>query len=292
MVSAFTIDEVGATDINQIDKYDRQELNSIIKTSLSRPELPSFGESSEVICLDYTGQGLLRICYKNNTDDKLMVKIEKGKEKVCYPLLGDGRSEDFPLQYGNGTYFAHILKNVGGNAYVTEQTCAFNVYIEDPNVVFLNSVQNIKWNYDMEPIKKVEGIIAKTLHTGNESFEYSCVYDIYKYIIKNINYDYDKINYCGKDYIPNIEQIYTDGSGICYDYASLFAAMLRSIGIPTKLVKGYADYMPNTYHAWNEVFVDGEWITIDVTYDAIFYIGGNPKFMEKNKGYYSKVYEY
>ena len=44
--------------------------------------------------------------------------------------------------------------------------------------------------------------------------------------------------------------------------------MLRSQGIPTKLVKGYSDNVDG-YHAWNEVYINEEWITIDTTLDAV-----------------------
>ena len=42
------------------------------------------------------------------------------------------------------------------------------------------------------------------------------------------------------------------------DYASLSAARLRSMGIPTKLVTGYVGE-DELYHAWIMVYIDGEW---------------------------------
>ena len=61
--------------------------------------------------------------------------------------------------------------------------------------------------------------------------------------------------------------------GVCRDYATLFAALARSAGIPTRLCAGvvYAD-MNGTpaffYHAWDECYV-GSWVAIDPTlYDA------------------------
>lgn len=43
--------------------------------------------------------------------------------------------------------------------------------------------------------------------------------------------------------------------------------MLRSLGIPTKLIKGYKNDLKE-YHAWNEVLIDEKWILIDATYDV------------------------
>ena len=42
------------------------------------------------------------------------------------------------------------------------------------------------------------------------------------------------------------------GKGICFDYASLMTAMLRSQGIPTRLDVGYSG---TAYHAWISVYL-------------------------------------
>ena len=52
--------------------------------------------------------------------------------------------------------------------------------------------------------------------------------------------------------------------GICQDLTALAACMLRVQGIPAKLVIGYAD---RSYHAWNNVLIDGEYVMLDVTAD-------------------------
>ncbi len=96
-----------------------------------------------------------------------------------------------------------------------------------------------------------------------------------KWVVAKINYDRKKNPPAGC-----IAQHHADlqfQKGICYDFASLFAAMLRSQGVPTKLVKGYADKVSG-YHAWNEVYVNGKWQTIDTSYDA--QVGGS---MYKNR---------
>ena len=55
--------------------------------------------------------------------------------------------------------------------------------------------------------------------------------------------------------------------GICFDYAALMTAMLRSQDIPTKLVVGYTG---NLYHAWINVYLEGQgWV------DNVIYFDGN-----------------
>jgi transglutaminase-like putative cysteine protease len=110
--------------------------------------------------------------------------------------------------------------------------------------------------------------------------------------VKNIQYDTAKVFDLLYDYLPDIVDTYTTNKGICYDYAALLAAMLRSIGIPAKLVKGYASYAPDTYHAWNEVFIEGEWITVDPTRDATLRASGMAYDLRKEDADYTIVYEY
>lgn len=66
-------------------------------------------------------------------------------------------------------------------------------------------------------------------------------------------------------------------AGYCEHYASAFAVLMRSAGIPTRVVTGYqgGEWMPRgeylrlrnaDAHAWNEVWLDGEgWIRVDPT---------------------------
>ena len=77
-------------------------------------------------------------------------------------------------------------------------------------------------------------------------------------------------------------------SGDCTEYANLLTTLARSIGLPARTVMGLAysespqpgsarDYVPPTYgpqpaltfHAWNEVAVDGTWRAVDPTWNQV-----------------------
>ena len=92
------------------------------------------------------------------------------------------------------------------------------------------------------------------------------------------------------DYVPNLNNVLITRNGICYDYAALFAGILRAEGIHTKLVKGYKSDI-TAYHAWNEVLIDGSWVIIDTTYDAAL-SGSQELSMIKSSVGYSKDAEY
>ena len=76
---------------------------------------------------------------------------------------------------------------------------------------------------------------------------------IYDYIIDNIKYDFDRAENVSVGYLPDIDKVLEEGKGICFDYAALATAMLRSQGIPTRLVVGYSD---DVYHAWISVYIE------------------------------------
>lgn len=54
------------------------------------------------------------------------------------------------------------------------------------------------------------------------------------------------------------------GYGICEDYASLFLSMCLRAGIPCAYVRGTGN---GEGHAWNKVYVDGQWLYVDCTFD-------------------------
>ena len=58
--------------------------------------------------------------------------------------------------------------------------------------------------------------------------------------------------------LPDIDEVMRRKQGICFDYSSLMAAMLRSQRIPTRLEFGYAG---DAYHAWITTYIEDEgWI--------------------------------
>ena len=208
---------------------------------------------------------------------KLKVIIQKGSQKYTYSLRNDGKTDYYPLQLGSGSYSVTALENVTGNQYSVLKSENIDVSVSDKNAVFLQSIQIIDYKSTDPPIKK-----AKNLGNNDK---------IYDYIVKNVKYDYDKAATVKPGYYPTINDTFTTNKGICYDYASMDAAMLRSIGIPAKLVKGYAKGVDG-YHAWNEVLLGGTWYVIDTTYDSAKWGGKAKVSMKKKTSDYQKVYEY
>jgi transglutaminase-like putative cysteine protease len=232
------------------------------------------------------GSGVLHIAYDGG--GKAKVIIEKGDKKYTYDINSAGYKESFPLQLGNGNYKVSLYKNTSGNSYKLIASKSLDVKISNPNAVYLTSTQNINWNVDSKAVAKAVEL-TKDIDGLDKKAKV-----LWNYMVNNNSYDYDKLAKLPSGYLPVIDQTLADKKGICYDFSSLYAAMLRSQGTPAKLVKGYAPKNAVGYHAWNEVYDASkkEWLIIDTTYD-VQVIKRNPKVaMTKNSADFNKVYEY
>ncbi len=89
---------------------------------------------------------------------------------------------------------------------------------------------------------------------------------IYTWVKDNIDYDWDKKPAIMQYF--DVNDTMETKSGICFDYACLFAAMCRSQNIPCLMVDGYKHLDPTFRHTWNRVFYNGSWYQLDVTFDS------------------------
>ena len=248
--------------------------------------------------------GYIRARSKLETSRKLKIqtshmKSDGTKVDYNYDLTGTGDWETFSLQSGNGKYMIGIFESVTGGKYAQIQSINIDVEYSRKNAPFLVSVQNINYNAGSNAVKKAEELIK------GASTDLEKVGNIYKYIVETIKYDTDKANKIISgvitDYVPRIDDTLATSKGICYDYSSLLAAMLRSQDIPAKLVKGFVAIDPKpSYHAWNEVYIENvgwirirsevyfdgkDWERVDTTFASGNANGKRTKFLRENKNY-------
>lgn len=225
--------------------------------------------------------GVIGVQYKSASGKGLKLVVAKDGTSYTYDLNNAGHEEFFPLQSGSGAYKVTVLENTSGNKYRSIYSQTVSLKLKDASLVYLNSVQNVNWT-------EAEKTVAKALElTGSLKTDKAKVQAIYDYVIKTVKYDNELAKTVKAGYIPDIDAVLASRKGICYDYASLFAAMARSVGIPAKLLMGQADDVEQ-YHAWNEVYLDGKWITVDTTVDAV---KGNGSFAKDAAKYAAaKIY--
>ena len=232
---------------------------------------------------DYLSKGIIGIKYKSSDNKKTKVLIQFGDKKYQYNIKSDDKIHYFPLQLGNGEYQVGVYENVEGTKYSAVASEKVNVKLDDSSKVFLNSIQLIEWSEKMNTVS-----LAKEL-TKNKTTDKEKIEVCYQYMVQQFKYDFDKLKNLQYDYIPVVDDVVKKKLGICYDYSAVFASMLRSMDIKCKLIMGYT---PNVkeYHAWNEVYMDDKWITVDTTYDSQMY-GAKIKYsFEKPKKDYTMSY--
>ncbi len=223
--------------------------------------------------------GIVNISYQANDYTVLKVVVKKDTTQYVYNL--HKFNENFPLQLGSGTYSVGLYENVSGNKYRV-LFAEVETLTPDENAVYLASVQNMNWTAQMEASQLATKLMVSK-KTDREKFDV-----VYSYIIKRIVYDYEKAASINNRYLPVIDDTLKTEKGICYDYASLMASMLRSQGIKSRLIEGESTYT-SVYHAWNEVYLDGKWIIIDTTIDAQFVTRNMNYAVEKTESSHKKI---
>ena len=87
---------------------------------------------------------------------------------------------------------------------------------------------------------------------------------IYNWMIANMEYDY---NYKALLQYFDVRRTLSTGTGVCYGFANLFAALCRSQNIPCYVVDGTPYDRSTEDHTWNRVYYDGCWWDLEVTND-------------------------
>ncbi|HHY71252.1 MAG TPA: transglutaminase domain-containing protein [Thermoanaerobacterales bacterium] len=246
--------------------------------------IPANAEGIYTIDTKQIRNGVFSVNYSINKDNKVKLMVQKDGATLYYNLTGQEATEVFPLQMGEGSYTIAVLENIGGNRYKQVIKETVEVANISPLDVYLWSIQIINWNDKSYVVQKANEL------TENIKSDDEKVKIVYDYIIINYSYDFEKTGLT-YDYLPDIEEMAKTKKGTCYDFSSLFASMLRSVDIPTKLVKGYGDKVKG-YHAWNEVYLDGKWFTIDTSFDAQMAQNKQSYSMYKDSSNYDKVSEF
>jgi len=186
-----------------------------------------------------------------------------------YTILKRGATVGIPLQLGNGNYRLAILirRDPTRNAYNYLITKEFTVSLDSSLSPFLAATSLSDFSKASNCVAK-----AKTLCSGLSGT--AKVDAVYKWIIANIAYDTTLANNINNGtvtvWVPDPDRTLANRKGICFDYSSLFSAMLRSQGIPARLVIG--DFIKtasdgstyNVRHAWNEVYYTGKgWVIVN-----------------------------
>ena len=229
---------------------------------------------SAVIDYSNAADGYVMVQYTGKSSKRLKVQVKGPATTYTYDLAA-GVWEVFPLSDGNGSYKVTMFKNISGTKYSTELSASFKLELKDEFSPYLYPNQYVNYSAAPNTVAKAQELV-KGKETALEK-----VAVIYDYVVKSLAYDYDKAATVKSGYLPVLDNVLAAKKGICFDYASLMTGMLRSQGVPCKLVVGYAG---GAYHAWINVWSEENgWVDAAIFFNGTTWQRMDPTFASSGK---------
>ena len=207
-------------------------------------------------------EGYIMVKYTGGKSVRIKVQITKsGGTTYTYDLNNAGTVETFPLTEGDGTYTVKVFENTSGTKYAQAFSTSVTMTLRNDFLPFLYPNQYVNYTMDSQTVA-----VGAQLCT-NKTDDLAKVTAVFDWVVDNFTYDYDKAATVQSGYLPVVDTVLAARKGICFDYAAVMTAMLRSQNIPCKLVVGYAG---TAYHAWISVYTkESGWV------DNVIYFDGN-----------------
>ncbi len=226
---------------------------------------------NEYVQLDTSnsGDGYFYIRY---TGDNQKVKLQIFSDtSITYTYnIAPGVDTVIPFNLGSGEYSLTVYENIQDNEYAMVYAEDMDIKLNDELKPFLYPNQYVWFTAESDTTA-----LAKQLTDGCTN-ELEAVGKVYDYMIKNITYDYDKAANVQPGYLPDVDEILSIKTGICFDYSAVMSSMLRSVGIPTRMEIGYSG---DAYHAWVSVYTkDQGWINDIIQFDGTQWTLMDPTF--------------
>ena len=234
---------------------------------------------------DVYGNDFVSIDASNTSNGYVMIKYTGGQSRIkiqiaksttyTYDLNARDAYEVFPFTEGSGTYSIKIFENVSGNQYAQVMSQNVSVSLSDEFAPFLRPNQYVDYEHAVKTVAKAKELTAGKTETLDK------VAVVYAFVIQNITYAKQLAATVQSGYLPVLDSVLEKKTGICFDYAALMTGMLRSQGVPCKLVVGYAG---TAYHAWISVWSEKDgWIDGVVYFDGTSWQRMDPTFAANGK---------
>lgn len=270
---------LGACGAQDQEKYPTDYPKSAAHTK-EQVLFPQYPQSATLVAdgvamIDYSNvaQGYIGACLLREQGPKVNIQIMKEDEKVDDFMITTTSYTTLPIQKGSGNYRFKIMENTEGNMYAVLASVDVTVNLANDTLPFLYPNQVVNYNENSQVVD-----LSFSL-TKDDNNDLARVYTLYNYVVDHLDYDRDKAkNVSGKYVLPDLDVAINEGTGICFDYASLLAALCRVQGIPAKVITGNTSI---EYHAWVEIYLEGKgwinpkyefekekWTLVDPTFDS------------------------
>mgnify|MGYP000877072727 CR=1 FL=1 len=236
-----------------------------------------FSNKKAAIDASNISDGYVMVKYADGSSStRLKVIIEgPGSSKYTYDLAQSGAFEVFPFTAGDGKYKVSVYQNTSGTKYASLLSESVDVKLKDQFAPFIIPNQYVNYKSDSKVVLKAAELVSGKTEVLDKTAA------IYNFVVDNFTYDKQKAATVKSGYIPDVDAILASKTGICFDYAAVMSAMLRSNAVPTKLVIGYAG---TVYHAWISVYSSKEgWIENVIYFDGKTWKLMDPTFASGGK---------
>lgn len=231
-------------------------------TQVLTPEAPAkqtLGSSPLILDISNQEQGYF-IAQSDSSDSRMNIQLTSPSGVLYSYFLDPGKSAVIPFSEGSGDYQATCYQQIDGSQYAALYTETLHIKLKNEFLPFLYPNQYVDFSEKSQACKLARSLVTK------ESKDVDMLKTFYTYITTHITYDYHKAETVEAGYLPNVDETLKTGTGICFDYAALLTAMLRSQDIPCKLEIGYSG---DIKHAWVDVYIRNKgWVTKAASFDG------------------------
>lgn len=238
----------------------------------TRTGVTVYSNAKAAIDASNLAEGYLLVRYTGGKDVKIKVQIARdGGTTYTYNLDNKGAAEIFSLTEGDGDYTVKVYENTTGAKYAQAYSTTVTMKLRNQFLPFLYPNQFVSYTEGSAVVKKAAEL------TKSDTTDLARIQRIYDFVTQNFSYDYELAKTVQSGYLPDVDEVLAAKKGICFDYAAVMAAMLRSQNIPCKLVVGYAGTI---YHAWIDVYIEGVgWVDKVIYFDGVTWTLMDPTFV-------------
>ncbi len=240
----------------------------------------------------YLGSGSVRLTNPTTTSVRVtdVLRLEGTSELPVLQawLKKDGSVYYYNIQVMENHFSASIPLTKGAGKYQVEirspasavrwwyQEAAFDVTFSPvaQNAEYLTPSDQVQ--SDDPSVKELAATLTAGLTSNTEKAK-----TIYQWVTNNISYDVAKSRMNRLWWQPSASLCLRTKTGVCEDYALLFAALCRAAGIPAQVITGRAPQSSSSSsssssspsstsvgHAWDAFYSGSAWVLCDPTWDA------------------------
>ncbi len=217
--------------------------------------------------------------------ENIRVSVEKNNESINFniPVTGGTFDEKIHLPFGLGKHNISVFIDSESDMIINHELVDFEI---QSNLLMKFSVINISDDFiryslpDINILPNHQHILSMAyLITRDSLSDYARTYDVYKYILENIQFN-------NKTTSQNSYDVYLTNEGNNAAITNYYVSLLRGLEIPSRVFKG-----SNLYdsHYWAEVHFNNNWFIVDPTFGLLTkdHTDNKNYFIVNKEDYYS-----